>query len=195
MSCARKTVSPGEWIETSDIALRPLRLSDCTPAYLSWLRDPEVSFFLDTRWAEQTMTSIRRFVRETTARDDSHLLAIIKKSDRLHIGNLKIGPVHPVYDCADLSYFIGDKKEWNKGYATQAIRLAVSLAFETLDLHRLQAGVHEANPASAKALERAGFRLEGRFRKQLRTTRKDTWQDHLWYGILREEWACTREFP
>ena len=120
------------------------------------------------------------------ASSDNYLFAVIDKADRAHIGNIKVGPVNAMHSHADVSYFIGDRTRWNKGYATQAIRLAVAFGFETLGLHRLDAGVYESNGVSARALERAGFRLEGRFARKLRTSRDGPWEDHLWYGLLRD---------
>jgi len=51
----------------------------------------------------------------------------------------------------------------------------------------VQAGLYAGNAGSGKALQKAGYRAEGVFRKQLRNA-AGQWEDHLWYSVLREEW-------
>lgn len=104
----------------------------------------------------------------------------------VHIGNIKIGPIHKFYSYADISYFIGDKNYWGKGLATEAIKSLLKFGFEVINLNKIQAGVFASNIGSIKALEKAGLILEGNFRKQLYT--EDLCDDHLFYGILKEDW-------
>jgi len=179
------------------VTLRTIELSDCTEEYLSWLNDPMVNKYLETRLSTQTHQSIYDFVHEMIRSDSSYLFAMISNDSRIkHIGNIKLGPVHPFYLYADVSYFIGDKDYWGKGIATEAIKQVVDLAFNKFILHRVQAGVFEHNIGSIKALENSGFILEGRRQKQLRVySPKDRnehdesdiqWQDHLFYGMIND---------
>lgn len=167
------------------ILLRPVALSDCTDRYVAWLNDPEVNRYLESRWTKQTIESVRLYVEGVSRSKDTHFFAMIDPGTKLHVGNIKLGPVNPHHRVADVSYFIGDRSFWGKGLATDAIRVVTTLAFETLALHRVQAGVHESNRGSRKALENAGFRAEGVWRKRLRTD--SGWEDHLWYGRLAED--------
>jgi RimJ/RimL family protein N-acetyltransferase len=86
-----------------------------------------------------------------------------------------------------VSYFIGERSCWGKGLATAAIRAACGIAFERLDLHRLQAGLYAGNVGSLRALEKAGFTREGVWRQQL--LGPDGWEDHVFLGMLRQEWT------
>ena len=167
------------------IILRTCLLSDCNETYVKWLNDPLVNMYLETRFSEQTLHSISEFVDSNLKSESSYLYAIITNdSEKKHIGNIKLGPIHPHYAYADISYFIGDIDYWGKGIAAEAIKLVVDFAFTQLKLRRLQAGAFEDNIGSIKALEKAGFELEGRFREKLYTQGK--WQDHLYYGLLNE---------
>jgi RimJ/RimL family protein N-acetyltransferase len=168
------------------VSLRLADLADCTERYVAWLMDPAVNQFLETRWTRQTLQTIREFVGGMVVSADSYLFAIVETDSGEHIGNLKIGPIHARHFYADLSYFIGERSRWGFGYATAAIRCATRIGFERLGLHRLQAGLYASNGASGRALEKAGYSCEGRFKAQLRTT--DGWEDHVWYGITREDW-------
>ena len=180
------------------ITLRTITLSDCTETYVSWLNDPAVNKYLETRFELQTLQSIRQFVDSIVESDSSYLFAMnTNDGTKKHIGNIKLGPIHPQYSYADISYFIGDRGYWGKGIATEAIKLVAGFAFDQLKLHRVQAGVFEDNIGSIKALEKAGFIIEGKFQKQLRVQTKGSanedrintdvkWQDHLYYGMLNK---------
>ena len=173
-----------ERFSAGGVTLRLLQLEDCNETYLGWLLDPEVNRYLETRWSMQTLDSIREFVGTMLGAPDSHLFAIIESATGSHIGNLKIGPVNKRHSHADVSYFIGEKSLWGRGYATSAIQAALSIAFDRLKIHRLQAGLYSGNAASSRALEKAGFVYEGAFRSQL--SGPEGWEDHLFYGILNE---------
>ncbi len=56
----------------------------------------------------------------------------------------------------ELGYWLG-RPFWGKGYATEAARLAVRFAFETLGLAVLAAGHFADNPASGRVLQKLGF--------------------------------------
>jgi ribosomal-protein-alanine N-acetyltransferase len=171
------------------VSLRPISLDDCTERYVSWLRDPEVNQYLETRWVEQSLESVRAFVIATGRDPASHLMAITDAESDRHIGNIKIGPIRSHHNDADLSYFIGDRDYWGRGCATEAIQLAVRLGFERLGLHRLQAGIYATNAGSGRALEKAGFVRDAVLHRQL--LGPSGWEDHVWYRMLREEWEAS----
>ena len=81
---------------------------------------------------------------------------------------------------------IGEREFWSKGYGTDMMKLCLQYAFTELNVHRVSLGLHEYNPRALKSYEKAGFRLEGRTRKDL--MREGKRYDSLWMGILREEW-------
>jgi RimJ/RimL family protein N-acetyltransferase len=81
---------------------------------------------------------------------------------------------------------IGEKDQWKKGYATEAMRLRTCYAFRELNLHKLMTEVATENEASRKALERNGYQTVGIRREQ--TFREGKWHDR-WLGeVLRADW-------
>ena len=182
-----RAIGPEERLAGTKATLRLVTREDCGPDYLRWLQDGEVNRYLETRWQPQSLESILAFVNEMLASPLSYLFAILDTSDGRHVGNLKVGPVHVQHRHADISYFIGERARWGRGLASEAIALGTRFGFERLELHRMQAGVYEGNRPSARALEKCGYRLEGRLAKQLRVD--GGWEDHLCYGLLREDWA------
>lgn len=79
-----------------------------------------------------------------------------------------------------------------RGYATEAVRAVVDLAFGPVGLRRVQAGCFAANEASWRLMERIGMRREEYSRKSgLHHTGE--WMDGMMYGLLAEEWAGVSE--
>lgn len=181
-----RVISPGDWIEGVRVRLRLVELADCTDRYVAWLADPEVNGFLETRWSPQPLESIRGFVASMVDSPHSYLFAIIERATGMHVGNVKVGPVNPHHAFADVSYFIGERSAWGKGLGTEAVVLATTFGFERLGLHRLQAGLYESNIGSQRVLEKSGYTYEGRLLKQLFI--EDRWEDHVWFGALRDTW-------
>ena len=176
-------------LEGADIFLRPVTEEDVGDHYVAWLVDPAINAYLETRWQEQDRASILDFVRQQSQHAAVLLMAIMEKKSGKHIGNIKLGPINVHHLCGDISYFIGDREAWGKGYATQAIRLLVACGFSRLGLHRIQAGCYAENIGSAKALKKVGFAPEGVWRKHVLDA-QGQWQDHLWFGLLREDWVA-----
>lgn len=57
----------------------------------------------------------------------------------------------------ELGYAIG-RKHWNKGIASKAVEKMIKFGFDKLKLKRIVADNDESNPASARILEKNGFR-------------------------------------
>lgn len=176
----------GLHLESSRLVFRRVTVEDVRERYLNWLQDPEVNEFLETRWAEQTLETINEFVQERLGDPLVYLLAIIKRIDGKHIGNIKLGPINPIHLSADISYFIGEKQEWHKGYASESVERISQFGLDDLGLRSIQAGVYGKNEQSAKVLENCGFQKAGRFRLKLRY--KERWDDHLVYNLVNPNW-------
>ncbi len=86
---------------------------------------------------------------------------------------------------AEMGYWIAEPF-WGRGIATAAIRAMTGYAFATFGLTRVFAVPFGSNAASARALEKAGFHLEGRMR---RSAIKDGHVvDQLLYAVTDEDW-------
>jgi [ribosomal protein S5]-alanine N-acetyltransferase len=91
--------------------------------------------------------------------------------------------VRGVFGNAYLGYFV-DEAVNGRGYATEAVRHAVRFAFGEAGLHRVQAAVVPRNAASARVLEKAGFREEGYAERYLCI--KGVWEDHRIFAITSD---------
>ena len=75
-----------------------------------------------------------------------------------------------------------------KGYMTRGLSLLLSEAFDSLNLHRLEANIQPGNSASIALVARHGFVKEGFSRQYLRVGGKQ-WQDHERWAIINEHWS------
>jgi RimJ/RimL family protein N-acetyltransferase len=71
------------------------------------------------------------------------------------------------------------------GHGTDAARTILRHGFRELGLHRVEAETAEFNTAARRAMEKLGFREEGRRRQAL--YRAGQHWDSVMYGLLREE--------
>jgi len=87
---------------------------------------------------------------------------------------------------ANLGYYV-DRDANGRGICTEAVGLVTRLAFERLELHRVQAAVMPRNAASIRVLEKNGFRREGIAPRYLRIN--GVWEDHAIFARTVEDAA------
>jgi [ribosomal protein S5]-alanine N-acetyltransferase len=71
------------------------------------------------------------------------------------------------------------------GFATEAAREVLSLAFQWFDAHRMVAYCHVDNVASQRVAEKLGMQREGRTRETVLI--HGDWNDQYLYSVLRHE--------
>ena len=172
-------------IEGERIRLRKIELADVNENYQAWMNDPEVMRYTESRFQTHSLDQIRAYVQSVSDDENSMFFAIIEMKTGKHIGNIKIGHIHPEHRNADVGILIGEKSCWGRGYATEALKLAAAFAADELKLHKLWAGIYADNSGSIQAFRRAGFVLEGRFAQHWISDGE--YVDGLQMGLLLEE--------
>jgi len=173
-------------LSSARLALRGLEEIDLNEKYLGWLNDPEVNQYLETRFLPQTRESLRSYWQTVSKDKNSPWFAICLRERMEHIGNIKIGPINWIHRNADISLFIGEKKCWGCGLASEAIAIVRDWSFSTLSLEKLSAGMYADNIGSLKAFKKCGFQLEGILRSEV--TIRGGRADVLRIGLTRSEW-------
>jgi RimJ/RimL family protein N-acetyltransferase len=128
-----------------------------------------------------TLDDARAFVARNLGRDPPHNVAICLADSPIgSIGIIPGADIHRV--SAEVGYWLGEPF-WGQGYATEAIRGFTPWAFAAFDVTRLFASVFTYNPASGRALEKAGYVREATCR-----------QAAIKEGRIHDEWlyACVR---
>jgi [ribosomal protein S5]-alanine N-acetyltransferase len=130
--------------------------------------------FIEELSASPWLPDSSRYVFAMHSCDDNHLVGVLglKNGELVRGGSIEV-------------YYSIHQKDWNRGYATEAVRAIARFGFEEVGLHRITAGCDVDNDASRRVLEKAGFRFEGRLRKD--RMRQGRWTDGLLFAILEED--------
>ena len=166
------------------ITLRKLNLSkDISKKYLKWMNDLEVHKYTTQINTKHSLIKIRKFVEEKNKSKNEFLYGIFLKKNNLniHIGNIKLGPIDFVHMTGEISYFIGEKELWGKGYTTLAIKEIIEIA-KKMGLKKLKAGLNEMNIGSKKVLEKYNFKLEGKMKSTIIHNGKR--YNSYWFGKI-----------
>jgi len=148
---------------TTEITLRPLELPDIDDEYCSWHEnnDGHLNYFTGSGRTFSRELLVKD-VNDGTASQRWYNYLILNEGQK--IGNVKIGPCDLRNKTSDLVCLIGNRSYLGKGLASKAIMLANKIAFDQLDIRRLQGGMYASNISSIKAYTKAGWFVEGTMR-------------------------------
>ena len=134
--------------------------------YKKWMNDFKIHKFTEQKYKKHTLKDIKSFVAQKNKSKIEFLFGIFLKENNNHIGNIKLGPINFIHKTAEISYFIGEKDLWGKGYTTIVIKKIINIARKK-KIKKLKAGLYEMNKGSKKVLEKNGFLLEGKFKSEI----------------------------
>ena len=168
-----------------------IRLSRCT--LRPWRAGDEASLERHANNRSVSRNLRDRFPYPYTAADAKEWVALVSPRlpvrdfaivvDGAAVGGISVEPkAAERRHSAEIGYWLGEPF-WGRGIATEALRAVSDYAFATFDIWRLEAGVFDWNPASARVLEKAGYILEGRARRAV--VKDGRAGDRLLYGLLR----------
>lgn len=166
---------------------------DDLPVFVRWFNDPEVRQFLSILLPLSQTQEERWFENMLQQPPETHPLMIevnIAESWQA-IGNTGFVQINWYNRDTEIGIVIGEKSFWNRGYGSEAMRLMLKHAFNTLNLNRVYLRVYETNLRGIRAYEKAGFIQEGRMRQAL--YREGKYFDILLMSILRSEWQESEE--
>ena len=161
------------------------------PYFVKWLNDPEVrrglSLFLPLSLAEEEQWFADLSKRPPFERPMAiEIQPDPKKDNWVFIGNCGFFDIDWQNRAAEMGIHIGEKDFWDKGFGTNTMRLLVKHGFENLNLHRLWLRLFEPNQRAIQVYEKAGFKLDGKFREGQFLEGK--YVDVIIMSVLQTEW-------
>jgi RimJ/RimL family protein N-acetyltransferase len=182
---------PTPTLHTARLRLRPFDDTDANDLFVLHSSAYVLRYWDAPPWSERGRS--KRFIaacRQMAEEGTGTRLAVARVSDGAFIGWCSLNRWNPDYRSASLGYCYGDAA-WGHGYATEAARVLLQWAFDTLDLNRVQAETDTRNAASARVLEKLGFVREGTLREDCVVNGEvsDSWV----YGLIRREWRPSSE--
>jgi len=127
---------------------------------------------------------LRRYARDMI-RDEAYPLLVFRTADHTLLGGLTLSNVRRgVCQAASLGYWMGAPYA-GKGYMRAAVSALLPVAFDALQLRRVEAACMINNAPSIRLLERLGFVREGYAREYLCINGE--WEDHYLFARLRTD--------
>ncbi len=171
--------------------------------YLRYLKDTDTQALLDLNLRNKeffqkyspihndsfyTFESQRKSINdmaEQREKDRLYCFGIFTKDSNELIGDVSLFQIcRGALESCLIGYSL-DKEHNGKGYATEAVSLAVKFAFDELKLHRIEAGVMLTNIGSMRVLEKTGFHKEGIAQKNVKINGQ--WEDHQILAIISDK--------
>ena len=174
---------------TTRLELRPARAEDAAEVW-RWHRSPVV-----TEWLSRLATDQAVFTARFESGLDETVLGLLDgrvvASAKVHIedgwAQDEIAEQAAGRQC-EVGWVL-DPSVQGQGLGTELATGVLAIAFEGLGVHRAVAYCFADNTASQKVMERAGMRLEGRYRADS-LHRSGRWLDSLAYAMLTDEWRA-----
>ncbi len=152
-------------IKSKRFILRPYREGD-ERDIINYLNDKDVSKYMISVSYPYKIKDAKKWIKKCVKAHKRKKKTFV--SFALEFNGKVIGGIgfDPVIEChkAEIGYALG-KKYWNKGLITEALKLVTDFGFKEFKLKRVTAHVSTKNKASAKVLEKNGYKLEGTLRK------------------------------
>ena len=150
------------------------------------LNRASIRFYRGITTAISTPQQFARYISRCQNDDFEGLLICLRNGNAI-VGSINLSQVfRGVFQNAYLGYQVGARFA-GRGYMTEALRLALRYAFDTMKLHRLEANIQPNNAASIALVKRAGFTKEGYSRRYLKIGGR--WRDHERWAMLAEDWS------
>ena len=168
--------------ESGEILLRPAQPADAD----EYIRIVTASSSFLHPWVDppDDPTKFNALIEQSTQAEFLPVLVCLCSDQRI-IGNINISQIAYGNFCsAYLGFWIAQEFA-GRGLMTAALQKLVTVAFQEMKLHRLEANIQPANTSSKKLVARAGFRQEGHSLHYLKI--EGTWQDHDRYAITAED--------
>ena len=171
-------------VKENRLVLKILYPENVTQNYLGWMQDEDITQFMECRGKTYALVELKDYTRMVDESHNDFLFGIYTSDDNVHIGNIKIGEINQLHKFGNLGLMIGEKKYWDKGYGTEAVKLATEYAFHKLRLNKLLAGIYENNTGCYKAFLKAGYNEVGRLKKH--RLHKDEYVDQIFMEKLND---------
>ena len=154
-------------------------------AFLRWYSDPEVAR-LDPLPGRPDAARGDRAVLRGWLLGTSRCAGDPRARPNRLIGTCAFSQLDAENGSALYHITIGEKDAWGHGYGTEATRLMLDHAFETLGLHRIGLSVFAFNERAIRAYLSCGFVIEGRAREAI--WRDGRWWDEVTMSVLESDW-------
>ena len=138
-----------------------------------------------------TREHLLQHMKECAERGDRILYKAVLSEQGTVFGYIEHGAIDRRNNALRIGRVLIDPALRGRGLGAAMMRAAVDLAFEKLDMHRVELGVFENNPGAIACYERVGFTREGLVRDWFKAD--EGYWNMIVMSILEPEWAELRD--
>jgi len=179
-------------IQGSSVFLKLLE-DDEIPIIVRILQDPKVSDTIYRKYIEITNSNAAPMLLSGQSANECKLFGVWSKAGpnpRL-IGLISLRNIDNIHRTAWIGTIAVNLSDQKNGYITEAGRLIIEYAFNTLNLEKVQAAVLADHPIVPRMIEKMGGMKEGNLRGSY--FQDGARNDELIYGLLRSEYSVSKE--
>ncbi|WP_237742773.1 GNAT family N-acetyltransferase [Actinopolymorpha alba] len=173
------------------VLLRPVSVADVDSA-AEMVTDPE-TVRLTGSHAAFNRDRLEWWYATRGERDDRLDLAVVERATGRYVGEVVLTQLDRDNRSCSFRIALIGAHAVGRGMGTEATRLVLAYAFETIGLHRVDLEVFAFNPRARHVYEKVGFVYEGTKRHALRWD--EAWIDAGIMAILADDWAAHRGWP
>jgi len=170
-------------LKTNRLLLRDFCEEDVAPYQIIGSHPEVLKYYAHTaeEWHTRAVDLVHLFMQQSQAMPRlSYTLAIVAKEAFIGVVSIRTESVAHRQGSIGCSLAI---EHWSNGYAAEAMKAAIALGFETLNLHRIYAETISENKAAIALAQRVGLRVEGEFKECQRF--KGQWWNQTILSILK----------
>lgn len=171
------------------ITLRELQPGD-GPALMAMLASPEVARFISP--PPSTLDGFERLIswaRREREQGGYVCFAVVPNGGTSPVGLFQLKRTEKGFVTAEWGFALGSAY-WGMGIFSDAARLVIDFAIETIGVHRLEARAAAANGRGNGALRKIGAVQEGVLRRSFLKDGRHI--DQVLWSILADEWRASK---
>ena len=144
--------------------------------YHKWVNNPIVRNYIGVELPETLEVMKKEWFPDI--KDEKNIwFEIWQKEDQIPIGLVGFFQIYNIHRRAEVGMLIGEPEYWGKGIGPEAVNLMLDYGFNTLNYHKIVAGVNATNTRSLGMCKKLGFIEEGH--------QKDMdFIDGKWVGVI-----------
>lgn len=177
-------------MEFDDYRIRLIEIIDLERYYLlignnrKRLEDFFTGTVSRTNSLEETKLFLEEIIKKSVEKTYFPFIVENKKTKEI-IGYIDIKNIDWNIPKAELGFYT-DEKHTGKGLTSTAFALITRYGFENFGFKKLFLRTHQSNISAQRLAEKCGFEIEGRIRRDYKTTKGEV-VDLLYYGKLAED--------
>ena len=174
-------------LETARLTLRTPEIDDAEDIF-EYAKKPNVTRYL-TWEPHKSMSDTLEYINMVSnkiKKDEAGEWGIQLKETGKIIGSIGFVLYDQNSSCGELGYVIAEEY-WGQGIMTEAISRVIQFAFENMGLQRVEAVHYPENPASGRAMQKAGMFYEGLLRSK--AFAKGKYWDLMIYAITKNDYT------